>query len=454
MSPARATFGHASTVNADRPDPPGLPVYTQCPRCQTQYRVTAELLRAARGQVQCGRCAVVFDALSFLIEDETLGGPAHQPKAPTDDPALGQTPPPPTPISGQPPIDPEPYRTDHSLDGSLEFDLPPDAVGHVFIEAPKLTLPTLPSAAAVTNATAVSRDQPDCEFDVEIPLAVEDSSNDPDAGKPEPELVDEPPQFEDAQSWNTENVAEPEPEELEPESPAPTHILDADEAAVVAMLDAGESANDERGAAGPRTRYAPLAVESEPDGHVEFGDTRVLRERALHYGWRVGAGVLIVLLLVQFVHYDRHDLVRRPTFGPLLQKIYARLGLELSPNWNLKAYEVRQWGAAAAPGAQGTLRVRASVVNTADHAQPLPLLRLSLADIAGARVGVRDFEPREYVPDLPGADHMLDAGRRIDAEVVIVDPGKDAVGFEIDVCLRDDERHINCANDPVPAGSS
>jgi hypothetical protein len=46
---------------------------------------------------------------------------------------------------------------------------------------------------------------------------------------------------------------------------------------------------------------------------------------------------------------------------------------------------------------------------------------------------------------------MLAAGRRIDAEVVIVDPGKDAVGFEIDVCLRDDERRVSCANDATPA---
>ena len=98
-----------------------------------------------------------------------------------------------------------------------------------------------------------------------------------------------------------------------------------------------------------------------------------------------------------------------------------------------------------------TLRVRASVVNTADHAQPLPLLRLSLADLGGSRVGVRDFEPSEYLPDASSSDRMLAAGRRIDAEVVIVDPGKDAVGFEIDVCLRDDEHRVSCANDATPA---
>lgn len=431
-------------------------MYTQCPQCQTQYRVTAELLRAARGQVQCGRCAIVFDALTFLIEEAGFDGPAPQPKPPTGEPAPWQTAQPPAPLSerprGQPPFDPEAYRTDHIADRSLEFDLPADAVDRVFIEAPQLTMPTFPAAAAMNHAVAVALDTEDAVVDVEIPLTVEDPSNDPSAVEPYTELVDEPPQIEGVQSWDPEDVAEPQPDAAEPEAATPMHIVDDDEASVIAMVDRGEPANDERGRSGPRTRYAPIAVENPPDDHVEFGDTSVLRARALHYGWRVGAGLLVLLLLVQFVHYDRHELVRRPTFGPALQSIYAHLGLQLSPNWNLKAYQVRQWGAAAAPGAQGTLRVRASVVNTADHAQPLPLLRLSLADIAGARVGVRDFEPREYVPNLPAADHMLDAGRRVDAEVVIVDPGKDAVGFEIDVCLRDDERHINCANDPAPAG--
>jgi predicted Zn finger-like uncharacterized protein len=431
-------------------------VYTQCPQCQTQYRVSAELLRAARGQVQCGRCAIVFDALTFLIEEEPFDGPAHQPKPTASDPAQWQTAAPPTEISerprDEPPFDPEQDRTDHSLDRSLEFDLPADAVDRVFIEAPKLTMPTFPSVAAMTDAAAVSLEPDDPVEDIEISLTVEDPSNDPTVVEPETELVDEPPQIEGEHAWDPEDVAEPEPEEVEPEAAMPTHVIEDEDATVIAMVDPGEPANDDRGMSGARTRYAPIAVESASEDHMEFGDTAILRERALHYGWRIGAGVLTFMLLVQFVHYDRHELVRRPTVGPLLQKIYARLGLQLSPNWNLKAYQVRQWGATAAPGAQGTLRVRASVVNTADHAQPLPLLRLSLADIAGARVGVRDFEPGEYVPNLPESDHMLDAGRRIDAEVVIVDPGKDAVGFEIDVCLRDDERHINCANDPAPAG--
>src|SRR5689334_10103067 len=37
---------------------------TQCPQCQTVFRVTPLQLRSAAGRVRCGQCEAVFDALS------------------------------------------------------------------------------------------------------------------------------------------------------------------------------------------------------------------------------------------------------------------------------------------------------------------------------------------------------------------------------------------------------
>jgi predicted Zn finger-like uncharacterized protein len=414
-------------------------VYTQCPQCQTLYRVTAELLRAARGQVQCGRCAEVFDALTFLVEDDIIEGHAAESKSP---PAQG-------------PFTPDAFRPEEIPDHALEFSLPPDAVDKVFVEAPKVAMPAFGAVAVLTDAAEVHVIDEEFELDedIDIPLTVDDPSNDPVALETEPDSFDEPPEGEAEQGWDIDEIPEGSDEaaEDEEEEARPTHIIEADEATVIDLVDAGDPANDDRVPPELRRRSVAMAEDGVEDEVVEFGDTAVLRERAFHYAWRAGAAVLGFLLLAQVIHHDRHDLVRRPTIGPLLQRVYGVLGGELSPEWNLKAYQVRQWGAAAAPGTEGTLRVRASVVNTADHAQPLPLLRLSLADLGGSRVGVRDFEPSEYLPDASSGDRMLAAGRRIDAEVVIVDPGKDAVGFEIDVCLRDDEHRVSCANDATPA---
>src|SRR5277367_6123736 len=59
MTGAASTLGEASSV------------YTQCSKCETVFRLSAEVLRAAGGQVRCGRCGEVFNALARLAEDST-----------------------------------------------------------------------------------------------------------------------------------------------------------------------------------------------------------------------------------------------------------------------------------------------------------------------------------------------------------------------------------------------
>lgn len=51
---------------------------TYCPSCHTHFRVHAEQLAARAGQVRCGKCGRVFDALEHLIEETA---PARAPRA-------------------------------------------------------------------------------------------------------------------------------------------------------------------------------------------------------------------------------------------------------------------------------------------------------------------------------------------------------------------------------------
>lgn len=43
-------------------------MYTQCPQCRSIYRVGAEALAAARGELRCGQCGKVFDGFATLTE--------------------------------------------------------------------------------------------------------------------------------------------------------------------------------------------------------------------------------------------------------------------------------------------------------------------------------------------------------------------------------------------------
>lgn len=43
-------------------------MYIRCPKCHTLYRVEAKDLRGGSGNVECGRCEVIFSALDALVE--------------------------------------------------------------------------------------------------------------------------------------------------------------------------------------------------------------------------------------------------------------------------------------------------------------------------------------------------------------------------------------------------
>src|ERR1700685_673920 len=54
-------------------------VYTQCSKCETVFKLSADVLRAAGGQVRCGRCGEVFNALARLAEDASTFAAGESP---------------------------------------------------------------------------------------------------------------------------------------------------------------------------------------------------------------------------------------------------------------------------------------------------------------------------------------------------------------------------------------
>ena len=231
-------------------------------------------------------------------------------------------------------------------------------------------------------------------------------------------------------------------------APAPVHVEEQPEEQPAAV-------------AGPEPEPQVAAV-SAPPHVVPFR----LRERASSIGddtsdddaettttgrtaalaWGIGALLLAVALVAQVTHQYREDLARNASLGPALRSLYAQLGRPLTPNWDLAAFELRQWGASEGPASSnGVMTVRASLRNGADFAQPIPLLRLELEDRFGGTVARRDFEPAEYLKDPAQASRMLAPATKTEAELVIVDAPADAVGYRLDVCLRDPDNGVRCA---------
>ena len=434
-------------------------MYSQCPECQARFRVSADALRAARGTVRCGRCGAAFDALERLSDSLPPPAPGSQPATMLAAPLTE--------------ILPDPGPEAGTLD---EFRFTAEDLDHVFVEArqwPALAAPSTPAdrepPAELSEAPAVVVDERMSMEDitlegervqVEPPPEPADEGADLDSTDEFEVLREVPdsayPEDDDEARRNLDELvkqlaeqpaeAQPEPEMLcdEPDAPEPAPMLAAVPAGATAVTPEAATTEAEPIPLSAQRWRRPEAIEESEAAEPEAP----ARAAAGTVAWALLGSVLALALGAQLVHHFRQDLVRHPAVGPALRAAYARLGVELSPNWDLGAFELRQWGNDADAGASGRMVVRASLTNRAAFPQPHPILRLELEDRFGNTVASRDFEPADYLKNPAQAARMIDPGASSEAELALAATGHDAVGYRLDVCLRESATLLRCASGP------
>jgi predicted Zn finger-like uncharacterized protein len=354
---------------------------TQCPECNTAFRITHAILRAAGGQVRCGRCRTQFDASLRLLDDD--GTPLRL--AATE---ISDVPPPPPPsiVVEEPPASEEITLEGQRIEITGTYRVPNElrASG--------------PAEQVVREIHVIEGTAPD-EAPTQAPASAE-------------------PEFESTAQFLARRVAEEADERLLREAESRLQASDEEAAAV---------------------RPAATAANLPPPASAIDRDIELLaapkRRKPTPLIWKIAVVPLALLLLVQIIHHERGDLGRHPRIGPWLSSVYSALGMTLDPNWDLRAYELQQRGVIADPLAPGTLTVRASITNRAAYPQPYPLLKLVLEDRWGTVVRAREFGPDEYAPDS-NRGGLLAPNEKTEARIAIADPGPEAEGFRFDLCLQ------------------
>jgi predicted Zn finger-like uncharacterized protein len=422
-------------------------VFTQCSKCETVFKLSAEVLRAAGGQVRCGKCGEVFNALAHLAEDAsafTVGESSFELETRAD--SILESPAPPSPSvpsneedfappgveiarlqildwdehdpSDVPAAEPADPATEQLGETSLEFTLPPGDLDRIFVETKKGVRARMPAAPLPESAEGE---------EIEVFNAADPNSAVPMTASPKSTT----PAASTAPSLAPAPAAAAAPSGFE----VPEEIR-------LEMLSGIESSADDESIAELEQPSRPVRRRTSPFDHAPQESDRFIP-------WLAAAIAAGVLLIAQVVHQNREWLAAHAPLGGSLRALYTKMGAPVTPPANLSAYQLRQWGVTGDPAAEGTLRVRASILNTAAQLEPYPLLRVTLANRFGGSIGTRDFEPSEYL-GKPTAK-LLAPGERADATLDILDPGKSAEGFEIDVCLRGADRRVSCANDKAPA---
>ncbi|HWF99533.1 MAG TPA: zinc-ribbon and DUF3426 domain-containing protein [Steroidobacteraceae bacterium] len=413
-------------------------MFTVCPKCALTLVVTAADLRVAQGYVRCGRCLNVFNALARLSEERPAGAPGAPPApppAPPPDPLVADS-------SELAASTPQPSEQSAPSAPGPQIDDTAEDTGEIDVELDASLIMTstrtpVPQSAAELEDAVEAEEGKEAEETGEAEQAGE-AADAPDGSEVQSLAPDPAASASAGNRGSTVGPAGgvgppsataaggPASPQAQPESPPPQQTAETASPAAVA------------GAEQTNTAQQP------PENAFELQSRRPRAGLA----WTLGAGALALVLALQIVNHYRDALAANPALRAPLSAIYSALGVKLAPRWNIHAYDVRQLGASVAGATAGEIVVRASVKNSASRAQPLPLLRVTLQDRFGNRIAARDVPPGDYLPSPAAPGSLLAAGSRVDATMTFVDPGPQAVGFEIDACLPQGNGEVECAHGP------
>ncbi len=345
---------------------------TRCPGCLTVFRLSADHLKMAHGQVQCGLCNLQFDAIENLLDEATLTPPL--PASPEMSPAHEE---------------PAPK------------------------EMPEWAYDDLPSPVTETADAPEPDDDESLRIAVEAleehdaDLAIREFEEELEALKRVQEVVEERPVVPEEERAETMRVVPPVPTEdslrREP---------DADEILLSDLPHVGVDRDD---------------VEALRSYLRESAE----RDRAGSPWWGVASALLLIVLLGQAAWYQRERI-----FG-YLPGLHARWqawcegkSCALPQRRDIGLLHVVSRDVRDHPQFKDALLVNATIVNDADFTQPYPVVELTLFDQAGVALGVRRFEPREFLDVSVDIDAGMRPRQSIYVVLEIAGTSSEAVSFE------------------------
>lgn len=323
---------------------------TQCPHCQTTFRVAHDQLKLRAGLVRCGSCKEIFNGIEHLLR------PTDQvePSAPPDLPDLAATPSPPRVID----------TPDASL--AMSNDAPNDAPSDPAASSQSATPANAPggdltplandqvSSTTLAAETAIPHDDP------LLRMTLMDITPTPAA-----DVSFAPPATGDALDATIEDLKN---------KPWRNTASDTDE------IDDVDT-----------------ALSDIPD-FVQRGQRQQRRGRQWHIAMMLASLLLLVVLMAQAVVVFRNHLVASyPNTKPLLLKICTLLGCELGLLAQIDAIAIESSELQASASDQNAFTLTMLLRNRSKMVQAWPHLELTLNDSNDKPIGRRIFTPRDYL---------------------------------------------------------
>jgi len=351
---------------------------TQCPACETKFKVTDAHLALAGGMVRCGRCNHVFHAPSHFeslqdLEPEQIAPPPAAPQPPANATAPG-------------PLD----------DDDFELELPdfqPEPTAQAEPATPAVSQP------APAAETPVFRDEDLTLPDYDMPRTRDSAAAAPESGSITPDFrtaaMDAEQQsgrqqlaeFEQAlaEALRPQRATEPAAEPHNPFADAP------DNSAEQTLPPVWAEERDTKTGTQPddAALQPPPATEEAPrDGRPWWKSVLMV----------LLACLLLLLLLAQFLFVNRtRAAAELPELRPLLEAVCAPLGCSVPLPGDRQLIRTEWSELSFIPGHDKLIQLNATLKNLATYPQKYPVLELTLKNGNDQIIVRKVLLPQQYL---------------------------------------------------------
>ncbi|MEM7467756.1 MAG: DUF3426 domain-containing protein [Pseudomonadota bacterium] len=361
---------------------------TQCPQCQTIYKISAAELGAARGYVECGECGTQFYALDRIADDPSFEAAASTTQTAAVEDALEVIETSDTPEQVPAESLPETNAQISLLPTSLEEDSPIDTDDPVEEVQDDVGI-ALQFAKSDEFDTTIELNPPDSA----VSAAVNETSTLPAEEHAilfvEPELEERGP----------ENSAEDDVEKIKTVSDPDDTNIDLDDV--------------------------------PPILHEEMMALSGAEKSRGGWAWGILALILLFGLATQAAWYFRAPLLAKyPALVEPATKICAELGCELQAVEPEQPIQLVSRDVRTHPRYENSLLVNASLINTGAETIEFPTVQLGLFDSTGTAMGIRQFAPNEYLDKSIDLVAGIPPGRSVHVVMELANTGDRATSFE------------------------
>ena len=385
--------------------------YTRCPSCEAIYLINPAKLEVRKGEVRCGECRAVFNAIVHAVERRP-GGVFLSKKVDVEDGGrLDQAGEEAQNVAGA-------DSTNEEEDSSISTNLFVDDAQHeahssTTRETPKLDIPG-----------DIPETPPDGFNQIGSDLSEDDS-----VGIQRPVLDIDAPASNDDDSQTSRLFTEAEfsrhdTQEYEGEGPtaqAHDYISNTPEGAHQAPLF--------------QQGWRETSTDDAKGNSINMlGVDEYIVDRPnplMGFFWFLVCVAFVVLLGLQVKYFFVETFSQNDQYRPSLTLFCKVAGCELPPRRDPYRFAITNTRIDLHPLEPGALRVTIMLVNQAEFHQPYPRIQITLTDRVGRVVGRRTFDSDFYLPR--GQENLLESGELGALEFDLARPHEKAVGFVVDV---------------------